>query len=72
MLTSSKLGGKSCTILATADDQNNLFLWRLTKTKPKFKLDGLTSQATVLTFNESASKLFSGSDSGTVYIWDLS
>jgi hypothetical protein len=67
----SKLGGKGCNILATGDDQNNVILWRLTIPKPKFTFGGLKSNPTVLTFNESATKLFAGTVGGTVHSWDL-
>ena len=69
--TCAKFGTPSCSVLAAGDDLNNVMLWRLTNTKPKMTLTGQTTSSSVMEFNESASRLFTGTKGGTVHVWDL-
>ena len=69
--TCAKFGQSGGSILAGADEQNNVNLWRVTNTEPKFILRGQKSHSTVLQFSNDSNKLFSGTYGGTVHVWDL-
>jgi WD40 repeat protein len=69
--TCAKFGGSFCSILAGGDDQNGVWLWRVTNTKPKITLRGQKSYTTVMQFQKDAKRLFSGTLGGTVHVWDL-
>jgi WD40 repeat protein len=69
--TCAKFGQSGGSILAGASDQNDVLLWRVTNNKPKLTLQGQKSHSTVLQFSNDSKKLFSGTQGGTVHVWDL-
>ena len=69
--TCAKISPKSCMVLAACDDQCNIILWKLTNTKPKLILEGQTSYACSMLFNQEATRLFTGTVGGTAHVWDM-
>ena len=57
-------------VLAGAEDQNNILLWRLTNKTPKMTLSGQQSASSSMLFTQD-NLLISGTESGKVHIWDL-
>ena len=69
--TCGKFGQSGGSILAGADDLNNVLLWRVTNNKPKLTLVGQKTYSTTLLFSNDSKRLFSGTIGGVVHIWDL-
>ena len=69
--TCAAFGSEKWQLIAAGDDQNNIMMWRVTKVKPKMILTGQSKPAQCLTFSSDALKLYSGTQGGTVHVWDL-
>ena len=65
--------GHDCQILSGGDDQNRIYVWKVTNTKPKLELTGQKTCSTILRFsnNQTNSQLFSGTFGGTLHVWEL-
>ena len=70
-ITCARLGFENYQFLAGGDDQRNLIIWKITKTKPKLKLEGHSSNCSFIEFDKNAENLYAGTEGGSVYVWDL-
>lgn len=57
--------------MAAGDDQKNVKLWKITKTKPKLTLPNHSSNVSTIGFDTRAEHLYAGTEGGSVYIWNL-
>ena len=71
VITTARLGFENYQILAAADDQKNLIVWKITKTKPKLTFGTHTSNVCSIGFDNCAETLFAGTESGSIYLWNL-
>ena len=70
-ITCARLGFQNYQILAAGDDQKNIKLWKITKTKPKLTLPNHSSNVCAIGFDNKAEHLFAGTEGGAMYIWNL-
>lgn len=70
-ITCAKFGAQNFQLMATGDDQKNIYVWKLNKSLPKLSLTGHQTGVSDLTFCPRAESIFSGTYGGTVHQWDL-
>ena len=70
-ITCARLGFENYQFLAAGDDQQNLIIWKITRTKPKLTLDKHSSNASCIWIDSRAESVFAGTQGGSVYLWDL-
>ncbi len=70
-ITCAKFGAENYQLMAAGDDQRNVYLWKLNKSLPKLVLNGHLTGVSELTFCPRAEYIFSGTQGGTVHMWDL-
>ena len=77
-ILNAKFGKSSQPIIATGDDQSDVCLWSIMSSKAKVvslklrqKLSGHSTPVTALDFSSEEKKLYSGSECGRIFVWDV-
>lgn len=70
-LTCAAVGSASCSVFCTGDDARNVCLWTAESKGPFRVLSGHSSEVTTVAFTRDDKYCVSGSQGGTVLVWDL-